>query len=82
MNKEDIIRAIDSAFDNKVKGLMIDAEKHKKHHDFLDGLMKFTGTIRNQFWKSIINFIVYGTLLVLVVGAAVLGGKYFKGIGG
>lgn len=81
MTKEDIKKAIDEAFDSKVKSLMIDAEKHKKHHDFLDGLMKFTGTIRNQFWKSIINFIVYGTLFVIVIGAAVLGGKYFKGVG-
>jgi hypothetical protein len=47
----------------------IEREKHYKHHELLDNMIKFFDDTKVTVWRTIVRFIIFGGLTLTIGGA-------------
>lgn len=81
LDKEDIEQLgelITKSINNSARAFFIDREKHYKHHEFVDSVIKFSEFASKTAWRTVI-----GGAVLFVMGIMGLGlFAYFKLKGG
>lgn len=71
MNDDDIRKitdAVGKAIDEKTSSFYVDREKHWKHHEFLDKLIKFFDSAQNFTWRTALVMVFLGALIFIILG--------------
>ena len=78
MDEATIKKAVGDVIDEKMAGYWVEREKHYQHHQFIEELIEFTKRCKGTTIKAIVNCLVYGLLLLLVLGFVFWGKVNFK----
>lgn len=78
MEKEAIKEAVKEALNEKLGEFYVDRETHYKHHEFIDGLLKWTNSAKSEICKTLARGVVIVIFFLLVLGFALWGSHNFK----
>lgn len=63
----------------QMKDFYIERERHYQHHEFIEGMIKWSQSWKSTCMKAIMNAVAIGLLTLLIMGFIAWGGKAFKG---
>lgn len=73
MEFDQIKAAVKEVMDERMKEFYIEREKHYQHHQFLEGFIAWTSSIKSTVLKTIVGLVVTALIGLVVLGFAVWG---------
>jgi len=67
-DKELIKEAVHEALQERLGEFFIEREKHFEHHQFIDGVMQFSNSVKSTACKTVTTTMIIGAATILLLG--------------